>query len=789
MKVAASPQHNLVLLGGGHAHVAVLKRFGMAPMPQVRLTLVSPVSAAPYSGMLPGLVAGHYRPEDAHVELGPLCRFARAEFVRNPAIGLDPARRQVFLRDRPPLAFDTLSINTGSTPALDSIAGARHHGTAAKPVETLLAAWRQLHERRLDPAATARPLKVVVVGGGAGSVELVLAFEYRFRTDRSNTFPLATAIEFHLVTAADVPIPTHGPAVRRSVARELARRGVHLHPGRRVVEALGDQLVCENGERIPYDALFWATSAQAPAWIAASGLATDTAGFVAVHPTLQSISHPSVFAAGDVASVIGHTRPKSGVFAVRQGPPLAENLRRWIRGDAPYPHFPQVRTLNLLATGDRHAIASYGPWTCSGRWVWRLKDWIDRRWMRAYQQLPPMERSRTVEEEPLPIVRTAAAPEARHGDAANGPGSPAIHVQTSDDVPPSVRRPCGGCAAKVPADVLARVLKRLRTGTRPELLIALDAPDDAAVLLPPPGRALVQTVDFFRSFLDDPYLFGRIATLHGLNDVFAMGAEPHSALAIANLPFAAPHVIEETLFQLLSGAMAELEAHDTALIGGHSAEGAELAFGLTLNGWAPPNRLLRKRGLEPGDRLVLTKPLGTGTLFAADMVGKARGAWVDGALRSMRVSGREASRCFLRHGVQACTDVSGFGLFGHLLEMLRASELSATLNLDALPALDGALLALEQGWTSSLHPRNLEMRSALANLDASFRRHPRFPLLFDPQTSGGLLAGVPWNRSVTCLTDLRQAGYAEAVVLGIVDEPDDTDGHARVRLTCSTLPP
>ncbi|MBL9129146.1 MAG: selenide, water dikinase SelD [Verrucomicrobiales bacterium] len=767
MKQGAAIRHNLVLLGGGHAHVAVLKRFGMSPMSEVRLTLVSPVSAAPYSGMLPGLLAGHYRPEDIHVELGPLCRFAGAEFVRAQAVGLDPVRRQVVLPDRPPLAFDTLSINIGSRPDLDDIPGARHHGTPAKPVDALLIAWLQLRNRLGKTGSPAKPFRVVVVGGGAGSVELALALRHRTRTEAPADVARDPGLEFHLVTASDEPLPSHGASARRNIVHALTRQGVRIHADCRVVEALPEELVCANGRRFPYDALFWATHAQPPPWIAASGLATDADGFVSVLPTLQSVSHPSVFAAGDVASVVDHPRPKSGVYAVRQGPVLADNLRRWIRGESAEPYVPQSRALSLIATGDRHAIASYGPWSCSGRWVWRVKDWIDRRWIRQYRELPTMHPGRSSSDED----RTSRAP--RESPKPERSEASPTHRPLHDTSNETSGRPCGGCAAKVPARVLERVLERLRPTTRPELVIGLEAPDDAAVLVPPAGRALVQTVDFFRTFVDDPHLFGRIATLHGLNDLFAMGAEPHSGLAIATLPFASPHVLEETLFQLLSGALAELEAHDAVLIGGHSAEGAELAFGMTLNGWAPTQRLMRKSGLEPGDRLVLTKPLGTGTLFAADMTGRSRGTWIESALREMRVSGREASRCFLRYGIRACTDISGFGLLGHLLEMLRASGVSATLNLDALPALDGALATLGQGLMSSLHPRNLDARAALTNLDATFENHPRFPLLFDPQTSGGLLAGVPWSAVDTCLSDLRESGYPDAVVVGSIHPPND----------------
>jgi selenide,water dikinase len=753
-------RHDLVLVGGGHSHVAVLKRFGMHPLPGARLTLVSNTAAAPYSGMLPGLIAGHYAPAEAHVELRPLCRFANAQFIQAPITGIDPNQRRLLFRDRPPIGFDTLSINTGSTPSLHHIPGALDHGLPVKPVDRFLQRWAALRDRLAQAPAPGLPTRVVVVGGGAGSVELIFAIRHRWLVDLAHhAAPAAPRPEFHLVTAARNPLPTHSRAVQRLTERALLRQGIRVHTERRVLEALTDVLLCADGSRIPFDALIWATHASPAPWVATSGLATDPSGFIAVTPTLQSTSHPFIFAAGDIAAVLEHPRPKSGVFAVRQGPPLAENLRRAVCGALPAPFIPQSRALNLLSTGDRHAIASYGSLALAGRWVWTMKDWIDRRWMRAYQELP-MSRASDAAGVP-PAVEGGASPPG----VPSGSGSLSRSV-SNRWLPP--HRPCGGCAAKVPAEALSRVLRRLQPFARPGILIGLDAPDDAAAIDPPPGLALVQTVDSFRTFLQDPYLFGRIATLHGLNDLFAMGAEPHSALAIATLPSGAAHIVEETLFQLLSGALAELNVHHTALVGGHSAEGSELSLGLTLNGFAVPGVLLRKGGLRPGDALILTKGLGTGTLFAADMLGRAKGSWVEGAIASMTRSGQHASRCFVQHRASACTDISGFGLAGHLLEMLRASGVSAVVHLDSLPPLAGALETIRAGLLSSLHPDNRSAARALTHVGSTTEHHPHYELLFDPQTSGGLLGGIPADQAEQCLATLHQLGYQQAVVIGRV---------------------
>ena len=270
-----------------------------------------------------------------------------------------------------------------------------------------------------------------------------------------------------------------------------AERGVTVHEDAEVVRVEPDAVVCADGRRVRFDEALWAVQAGAAPWLRDTGLQLDDKGFVAVDATLRSVNDSRIFAVGDVASVLPYPREKAGVFAVRQGPPLTANLRRALAGEALRPFKPQTNFLKLITTGDEYAVASRGRLSAEGRWVWRLKDWIDRRFMEKFQNVPAM------------ASGMAAAP----GEMR-----------------------CAGCGAKVPADLLRRVLERLK----PE---GLDSTDDAAVLTPPAdGRLMVQTVDFFRAFTSDPYLFGRIAANHALGDIYAMGAEPQTALAIACVP-------------------------------------------------------------------------------------------------------------------------------------------------------------------------------------------------------------------------------------------------------------
>ena len=739
---------DLVLIGGGHSHVIVLKGLGMDPVPGVQVTVIARDIDTPYSGMLPGLIAGHYEFDDAHIDLAPLARFAGARLYHDEVTGLDLENRLVFCRDRPPVPYDVLSIDIGVTPVLD-VHGAPEHAVPVKPITTLIARWEQLKARVRNQE---HPLRIGVVGAGAAGVELTLAIQYALRQSMDLSRSPAVEPEFHLFSAADTILPTHNRLTRSAFRRVLKERGVHVHLRARVSEVLATGLVIEDGSRHELDEVVWSTDARAQAWPGRAGLDVDPSGFVRVDDTLQSTSHPGVFAAGDIAAMVNHPREKAGVFAVRQGPPLEANLRRALRGQTLEPFTPQKRFLSLVSTGDRYAVASRGGWSLEGAWVWRWKDWIDRRFMRRFSELPEMDGNTDGSVRDLQLL-----------------ASPEVMKELS-----AASMRCGGCGSKVGATVLDRVLGRLSPVAGEGVLAGLEALDDASIEEIPAGMVAVRTIDAFRSICDDPYVFGQITANHCLGDIYAMGADPRTALAIATVPLGPETKMEQLLEQLLTGAVEVLNDAGTALVGGHTKEGPELELGFALSGVGVPAQLLHKHGMRPGDRLVLTKAIGTGTLFAADMRLKAKGRWLDKAVKMMLHSNRDASRILRRHDATACTDVTGFGLLGHLVEMTKASGVDACVRLPVVPLLDGAAETAAAGLLSSLQPQNVRLRRAIANQNV-VRETAAYPLLFDPQTAGGLLASVSAAVADACVDELRSAGYADATIIGEVRPRTDDD--------------
>jgi selenide, water dikinase len=735
---------DIVLIGGGHSHVGVLKSFGMNPIPGVRLTLICTDMHTPYSGMLPGYVAGHYDYDEVHIDLSRLASFAGARLYRDEVIGIDRASQKVLCKNRPPVPYDQLSINIGSTPQLQGVPGAAEHAVAVKPIRNFNDRWVALLERVKTHVGKTT---IAVVGAGAGGVELLLAMQFRLRNELKQLGRNPDELQFHLLTSSETILPTHNAGVRRRFDAVLAARSVQVHRKSEVTQVKAGVLTTSQGQELQADEIIWVTRAGGAAWLKSTGLQLDQEGFIQVKDTLQTMNDPLIYAAGDIASMVNFKLEKAGVFAVRQGKPLTENLRRAVGGNTLENYRPQTSWLALISTGDKYAIASRGWLGFAGAWVWQWKDWIDQRFMRKFSEFPEMS------SQPVPT---------------SGPSNNVkLTSEESLQAISAIAMRCGGCGAKVGATILQRALGNLHPLQREDVLIGLKDPDDAAVVRVPPGMAMVHSVDFFRAFIDDPYIFGKVAANHALGDIWAMGGQAQSATAVCTVPPGMDSKVEDVLFQMMTGALEVLNEADCSLVGGHTGEGKELALGFAINGLIEdkPEAILRKGGMKPGDVLILTKPIGTGTLFAAHARLAAKGRWIDAALTSMVISNRIGAKILREHGGTACTDLTGFGLLGHLVEMTRPSEVDAEIHMAALPLLDGAQECVEAGITSSLQSANVRLRRALRNQE-EFVKHPRYPLIFDPQTAGGLLASVPADRVDACIAALQAAGYPHTCKIG-----------------------
>ncbi len=724
MRQAPVLVRDLVFVGGGHAHALALLMWGMRPLDGVRLTVINPHPTAPYSGMLPGHVAGHYSRAELEIDLVRLARFAGARLLLEPAVRIDPEAREVELESGRRIAWDVASIDVGIHAEMPEIAGFSEHGIGVKPLDVFAARWQDFLARAL--AGEVAP-EVAVIGGGVAGVELALAMAHALQPAPAEA--RVTIIE------AGPDIVTATPGARAPLRRAMARLGVRLAANATVARVGAAEVALADGRMVPARFTLGAAGARAHAVMRNSPLPLTEDGFVRVGPDLRVEGQADLFAVGDCAHMGHAPRPKAGVFAVRAAPVLLHNLRARVTGGRLRPFRPQKHYLKLMALGGKSAIAEKWGRQVSGPLMWRWKDRIDRKFMAKFNDLPEMAGARV----PAHIARVLA-----------------------EEGQEPARALCGGCGSKVAPGTLAAALARLPLSGRADVLSPPG--DDAAILALPDGGRQVLTTDHLRAFTEDPALMARIATVHALGDIWAMGAQPQAGLLSVTLPRMSQALQARSMEEILAAVAEVLEGAGAALVGGHSSMGAELAIGLTLSGLvAPEARVTELSGARPGDALVLSRPIGSGTILAAEMQGRADGRDVAGLLARMARPQGDAAAMLIAAGAHAMTDVTGFGLAGHLLGMCRASGVAARLELEAIPIHAGALELAAAGVRSTIWAAN-RAAAPVAGAEGA-----RGVLLHDPQTAGGMLAALPEAAAAEVVARLGQAGHVAARIGWIVE--------------------
>ena len=705
----------------------------MHPLPGLRITLISRDILTPYSGMLPGYIEGCYRSDEITIDLSHLARHAGARLIHAEVSGIDPAAKTITIPGRPPLHYDLLSVNIGSTPDPDAIAGAAVHATPIKPISTLLDRFDAMLKR-------SEGQHIAIIGGGAAGVETALALEYRLRGGNGTRISI-----YHRGPRL---VPEYPLSAARHLAAQCGQRRIDVHCGAAVDEITADHLILGDGSTAPVDHALIVTAGSAPGWLAETGLDLDENGFIAVRPTLQSTSHEDVFATGDIASLGFDPRPKAGVFAVRGGKPLARNIRRKLLGQKLEHWQPQKNYLALIGIGGGRAIPVRGGLSLPpSQTAWRLKEWIDRAFITKFSDLPEM---------PAP--------------------PPALLAKDMDDDsdPALADMRCLGCGAKAGYGTLHDAL------TEAGQLVSQQYPDsnpfDAITSdsseISLNGAKIIQSVDAISALVDDPFMLGMIAARHAMSDLFASNAEPKAALAIITLPSARTQLQQDDISQLMTGAMLALHEDGASLTGGHTSEGETMQIGFAISGIATAGSVTRPK---KGDVLILTKPLGSGIIMAAHGQGmrQANGHIRAEAIANMAQSNGPAARIIRAYGNLPMTDVTGFGLARHTLSLLSrgGDDLSVTFSHTALPLLTGVERLIDLGARSSLHGMNSRAAPVIMETGGSD------VIYHDPQTGGGLLVAVAPADADGLLADLTGAGLIAAAIGRI-----DADGAHQIRV-------
>ena len=703
-------EHDLVFIGGGHSHSLVLRMLAMKPIKNVRLTLITDTLLTPYSGMLPGYIAGHYTEEETHLDLNKLCKAAQVRLIHGRVNGLDVANKTIQLENQASIDYDKVSINTGSTPNV-KVAGAREFAVGVKPVSQLTAAWRKLlAKKNAQSKANSNansPAHWAVIGGGAAGIEMVLAIAYRFKQT-------GDILKLSLVQSSDTLLPDSHKSVQKQVAIALKQYDIELVTGFRVSRVTKNSIESDTGDTLSINQSIWCTPATAPIWPTLAGLDTDESGFIAVNKFLQSTSHNDVFACGDVATMINSPRPKAGVYAVRSAPFLAKNLRAAFSQQAMTPVSLQSDFLSLISLGGKTAVGQRGWLSLKGDWVWRWKNQIDQKFMALFSK--------------------------------NLATMPAM-----DNEPMH----CAGCGSKIGPELLRDTLKELSIFPNKNFDTDLSQAEDAPVAAVINNTSLLQSIDGFRAFTDDYYKLGIATTHHAVNDLYAMGLQPTSAQVWANLKFEHPRLTKRDFKRLMQGVTETLLHHETTLVGGHSTEGIETHIALVVNGAG--NLHWQKNAIQEGDWILLNKPLGSGIILAADTQSVATSQSIEALWRNLLQSNRTFFLTLKNKKIHAATDVTGFGLIGHLLEIVNGTQYCVKIATGNVPLISGALELSRQGIESTLMPQLMPMLDLCDtnNVDLAVIK-----CLLDPQTNGGLIVSVSADvgREIMTNTDAVKIG-------------------------------
>ena len=725
----APASHDLVLVGGGHSQVNVLKKFGMKPIAGLRITLINKYYVSPYSGMLPGYIAETYTKDQTQIDLLNLCKFSNSRLIVDEVIGIDLSEKQVILKDRMPVKFDTLSLNTGGEPNLESIKGAKKYSIPIKPISKLVKVIDEIKRK----IVRSNEISISVIGGGAGGIELVLALKEYLKTIKN-----IRQAKINLISRGKYLAQAKNKLSQNCILSFLKDNKINVILNDEVIEFGPYFIKTLKGNKINSKFNFLVTPISPPKWIANTGLKLNKLGFIKVNKFLQT-SEKNIFASGDICSLENFNLPKAGVYAVRQGPILYKNLRAKILNYNLISFKPQSYFLSLIGNGKNEAIFSWRGISFKSKFAWMLKRYIDEGFMKKYNHLQLM-KMKSIQPHPKLITK-------------KNKGDPALE---------KIR--CLGCGAKAPWISLNKGINSLKDNLNSNSIKInnVSITSDASIIDVPSGNNLVQSVDLISAIVNDPYTLSRIAAIHAISDVLSASATPINAEAIFILPPGLQEIQSRLISELLNGATYELNSHNIKLNGGHTSEGEELQVGFCISGVRPKS--FKSKEPKVGDKLILTKPLGTGVILAANMRKKINPEEYKNTIETMLNSNLNAANIIRKENITAITDITGFGLARHTLNLTK--PFGANLSIKDLPIISGAIEHLSNNICSSLAFSNKKAINFTSKI--SKQDH----IIFDPQTSGGLLISVDRIKANQILEKLKKSNHYASIIGEVIEKQE-----------------
>ena len=697
----------LVLIGGGHANVQVLRKLCMNRYKGLNAVLISESYGAIYSGMTPGYIEKLYSLDEITIDLQRLCFNAGATFIKDKVVRIDEKNQILYLNDNPSIKFDLLSINSGSNSDKQTIKIENDSKViSVKPINNLVSKINLIDEI----IEKSSQKKVSIIGGGVASFELSFALHKRYHGNIS-----LEIISKHLLEEKNL-----NKSSINKIKKILKNMGINLI-SKQAIAINNSEIKVDDEDVIYSDLILLSTGASLPKWLAQSKLDKDE-NFIAVNQHLQSLNFKNIFVSGDAASIQNFKRPKSGVMAVRQGEMLRDNLFLFLQNKSLKKFQPQKNWLYLIGTYKYSAILNYFNFSFEGKWCWVLKKLIDLNFMKKFYFPGQTDMNKKIFN----------------------------LTEHKEDIP---KMYCQGCGSKVSKNTLVNYLSNQKKNS--ELSDATEIKFDY--------RDILQTIDHIKLFNSfNPYDFGIISYLHSQNDILAAGGSVHSLSVSIGVPISENLVESFYLEYFMGGIQNEVTKDGALLASGHSYQTEEPAITITMNGSL--NKKANKSLATEGNLIYLSKPLGTGYLLAAYFQNSKLLSISDFEilLKHLKTGNDLAAKSGFSCGSQLMTDISGFGLASHLGDICQSSNLSAQIHLNKDILINDKLEILKNFESSGYKNNYLSSFNLISIKDD----HPLLKIIFDPQTNGPLLIAIDKEKKNEFENNFKNQCLSKPLLIG-----------------------
>ena len=698
--------NDLVLIGGGHSHIMLMMELSKKPIQGNRITLISKEIDTPYSGMIPGFIEGIYTWRETHIDLYKLCFKLNIRFIHSEVLEISAINKEIILKNRPKIKFDVLSINTGIQSSNKTIKVAHKYCVPVKPIS-------KLSNNFLTEIKTNN--NIAFIGGGPASVELALGLRKRFKNTKSN-------LKISIITGKNGLLSSFPNKTRKAAKQTLQNAQIDVIEKVEVIEVQKDTLILSDKTKLKIDKSILSTNGMAPEWIKKSDIILNRNNFIIVNNKFQT-NYNYVFAAGDIVDFNNQNLSKSGVYAVKSGKPLARSIRGFIQKKIPVPYKFNKNYLSIIGLSNGLAIATKYNFTFTSRFSFLLKKLIDQKFVKKFNDL---------NQDNNYIFRNLFK-------VFN------VIIQNNKNIP-SYQMQCRGCAAKVDFNSLKTTLSKEIITTSEDAININNYPK------------LYQSVDMISSIVSDPYLLGKIAANHAISDIIAVNSKLISALMILQLPFSNSEINSRDLEQVTSGATEVLKLANCSISGGHTMIGKDkdpvIGFSVIGEKKSVNNKTLSK--LKVNDILILTERIGSGIIFAGINNDIIDSYYQIEVLNQMSQGNINFSKISDRLKILSMTDITGFGLANHLLNLIKrdVGKTGLTIYPDKIPIFNGVTEALSKNVRSSLFEKNFNTAQKELVYDREIKLIDE--ILYDPQTVGGLAFIIPKEEKVKQFKILKE---------------------------------